>query len=294
MANKTLTVFTPTYNRADILEKLYDSLVNQTSDDFEWLIVDDGSTDCTKSIVKEWMEEGKIEIRYFYQENGGKQRAMNYGAELCRTYLFDCVDSDDQMTPDAVERIVSFWNSNGDEASIAGIVSLRGKNHRESLTGAYLPEGVRLCHFYELYEKYGFSGDTNLIYRTEVLRRFPYHVFEGEKFIGESEQYLQIDDKYQMLLMNQITVICKYRADGYTKNVFKLLKNNPKGYRRVKALGYQHSSTVKNKFLEMAKYCCADIMCDDKQGFREAPSKAAYLFSFVPGYLAYRIYFKNA
>ena len=106
---KILTIFTPAFNRAYTLEKLYNSLLVQTSKDFEWLIVDDGSTDNTEELVSDWIEEGKIKIRYYYQKNSGKQVAMNLGAEKCITELFDCVDSDDYLLPDAVEAMLRFW-----------------------------------------------------------------------------------------------------------------------------------------------------------------------------------------
>lgn len=288
--NRTLTIFTPTYNRAYILPALYESLIGQTSNDFEWLIVDDGSTDNTRSIVEEWIKEKKIIIRYFYQENSGKQIAMNLGAEKCHTPLFDCVDSDDYMVPDAIEKIIQFWNDNMNDG-VAGIVSLRGKNENESLTGKYMPDGISQCHFMELYEKYRFSGDTNLIYRTDIIQKYPYKLFPGERFIGEATQYLQIDDHYEMLLMNKINVVCEYLQDGYTKNVYSLLKNNPLGYRYLKGLSYQHLNGILSRYLEMVKYCCADHMCGDHKGYIEAPSKITYLLAKIPGLIAFHIYF---
>lgn len=290
---KRLTIFTPAYNRAYILPELYKSLLAQTSKDFEWVIVDDGSTDDTRAIVEDWIREDKITIRYYYQENSGKQIAMNLGAEKCRTELFDCVDSDDHMVPDAVEHILKFWNEHHDD-SVAGIVSLRGKNEKDSITGKFLPEGIEQCHFMELYEKYHFTGDTNLIYRTDLIRQFPYEVFPGEKFIGEAAQYLKIDDSYKMLLMNRITVICEYLSDGYSKNVYSLLKKNPKGYRYLKGLSYRHLNGKMNRYLEMVKYCCADHMCGDHQGYGLAPSKSGYIFAKLPGILMYFIFFRKA
>lgn len=288
-----LTIFTPTYNRAYILPKLYESLVGQSSKDFEWLIVDDGSTDNTRELVNQWIQDNQIHIRYLYQENAGKQIAMNLGADNCSTSLFDCVDSDDYLVPNAVESILDFWMNNKNE-QVAGIVSLRGKTESESITGKYMPQGVSQCHFVELYEKHKFSGDTNLVYRTDIIKKFPYKVFPGEKFIGESAQYLQIDREYQMLLMDKITVICEYIEDGYTKNVYSLLKKNPKGYRYLKGLDFTMHHSLKNKYLEMIKYCSADIMCKDHKGFGESPSKFAYILAYFPGVLAYIRYFKNA
>ena len=106
-----LTVCTPTYNRAHTLPRLYESLVRQTSQDFEWLVVDDGSTDNTRELVDGWVAEGRIRIRYVYKENGGKPSAHNLGVRLAAGELFFCVDSDDYLTDNAVELILSAWEN---------------------------------------------------------------------------------------------------------------------------------------------------------------------------------------
>jgi glycosyltransferase involved in cell wall biosynthesis len=105
-----ITVFTPTYNRAYILDRVYKSLINQTNKSFVWLIVDDGSTDNTESLVKKWIKEDKIEIKYYKQKNGGKQRAHNKAVKLTDTDLFICLDSDDYFTKDAIEILLNSWN----------------------------------------------------------------------------------------------------------------------------------------------------------------------------------------
>ena len=108
--NQGITIFTPTYNRAHRLPVLYQSLCKQTSREFEWVVVDDGSTDDTKSLINGWIKEGKINIRYFWQENAGKAQAHNLGVEMAEKNLFTCVDSDDLLVTNAVERISKVWN----------------------------------------------------------------------------------------------------------------------------------------------------------------------------------------
>ena len=103
-----LTVFTPTYNRRELLTRAYKSLTKQTIKDFEWLIVDDGSTDHTDDEVKKWIDDGIIHIRYHYRENGGKMRAHNTGVGLADTELFLCLDSDDYLVENAVEFALDF------------------------------------------------------------------------------------------------------------------------------------------------------------------------------------------
>ena len=108
---KRLTVFTPTYNRAKVLHRVYDSLVEQTYTDFRWLVVDDGSADDTKSVIDAFMSEEKISIQYIYQENQGKHIATNRAVAMTETELFVIADSDDAFTPDALEKLVAAWDS---------------------------------------------------------------------------------------------------------------------------------------------------------------------------------------
>jgi glycosyltransferase involved in cell wall biosynthesis len=112
---KLLTVFTPTFNRAYCLEKCYKSLVNQTCYEFVWLIIDDGSTDQTKVLVEKWKKEEKVEINYIWQENQGMHGAHNTAYEQIDTELNVCIDSDDYMPEDAVEKIITFWEKYGSE-----------------------------------------------------------------------------------------------------------------------------------------------------------------------------------
>ncbi len=223
-----LTVFTPTYNRAYSLPALYKSLLRQDCRRFRWLVVDDGSTDDTRRLVEEWTREGKIRIEYHYQHNGGKMRAHNRGARLCQTELFMCLDSDDTLTPDAVSSILNLWQEKGN-TNLAGVVASRQTvdedGHYLNNAEFYHSDTSTLRAIYA----HGFKGETALAFRTEVIRAFPFPVFEDEKFISEGYVYDQIDDCYEMLVLNKPVMICIYRNDGYTRNMVRTLVNNPKG-----------------------------------------------------------------
>lgn len=231
--NKRITVFTPTYNRAYILNRCYESLKRQTNKLFIWLIIDDGSTDDTEDLVNKWISEGLIEIKYYKQNNGGKQRAHNKGVELCNSELFICMDSDDFLVDNAIERFISTWDSIDDKKIISGIVALKGINKGMPI-GTSMPQELKLAPLNDLYEKYGFKGDTALLFRTDILKRFPFFVAEGEKFIGEGYVYLQIDQLYNLFILNEIVYICEYLPDGYSSDVRKLTKDNPKSYMVLK------------------------------------------------------------
>ncbi len=225
-----LSIFTPTYNRAYILEELYNSLLKQTDKCFEWVIVDDGSRDNTEELVGKWIEEKKIAIVYRKQENQGKHIAINTGAELASGELFFIVDSDDSLTEDAVEKILSHWEEYGrGKENISGILSYR-KFLDGSIVGKKLPASLSCCTLRDAYHKYGSTGDKVVIYRTEILRQFKYPKFEGERFLGESYVFNQIDDLYTMSVMDDAIYWFAYQNDGLSQDFRGLYRKNPEGF----------------------------------------------------------------
>ena len=290
---KIVCVFTPTYNRAYRLPKLYESLCRQTDDSFEWLIVDDGSTDNTKQVVDEWIKEKKISIRYFWQENGGKQRAHNLGVEKCNQELFMCVDSDDYISDDCVEQHIKMWEAIKLDETIAGIVSLKGDLEGNPL-GTYFPEGLTRTTWGDLYSKYKFRGDATQVYRTSILKKYPYWVADGEKFIGEGYVFYQIDQKYEMILLPKILMYCEYLPDGYSKNVRKLMKNNPKSYMKLKDQTIRFSKNWKERYIQTILFLAACIVCKEPHPIKIAPYKWLAAFAYLPAWLVWLIFYRNA
>ncbi len=224
-----LTIFTPTYNRAKTLFRLYTSLVNQSNKNFEWVVVDDGSTDDTQDLIESWIEEDHVSIYYVSQKNGGKNRATGKGIEIAKGYLFFCVDSDDYLPPEAVETIISYWHEY-DKNEYAGILALKQSIQGYNL-GDDLPPDVVCCSTYELTSKYNSRGERALIYKTSILRDFFVPSYVNENFLTESVMYDSISQHYNMLLLNRILTICEYQKDGYSnKNQFSIMLNNPCGY----------------------------------------------------------------
>lgn len=274
-APKTLCVFTPTYNRAYCLEDLYRSLVVQTSQDFHWLIVDDGSTDETQALVEELASRGEISISYLCQRNGGKQRAWNTAVHACNQELFFCVDSDDTLVPDAVEAILARWEEARREEGVAGIVGLDGTSSQKPL-GTWMPEGLGRTTIWSLYYKAGHKGDVAVIYRADVLRRHPFVVAEGEKFIAETYVYFLIDDEYELAVLNKVLILADYRDDGYTSNARRITRENPQGYIRLKRMHIERADTFPLKFKASILYLVGyhfskETMLD---GVRKAPNPA--------------------
>ena len=164
----TLTVFTPAYNRAHTIGRTYESLCRQTCKDFEWLIVDDGSSDCTRKLVENWIAEKKIPIKYIYQKNQGMHGAHNTAYRNIESLLNTCIDSDDYMPDDAVEKIINCWNESGSDA-VAGIIGL-DVTEDGTVIGTKFPDSMKTTTLRGFYDTGG-KGDKKIVYRTEVIKK---------------------------------------------------------------------------------------------------------------------------
>ena len=250
--NKTLTVFTPAYNRAHTLGRTYDSLCRQTCKDFKWLIVDDGSTDGTRQLVNGWIADDKIEISYIYQENQGMHGAHNTAYKHIDTELNTCIDSDDWMPDDAVEKIVSFWKKNGSE-KYAGIVGIDVKSDG-TIIGDMFKEDEKITTLDGFYARGG-SGDKKLVYRTDVVKQYPvYPLFSGEHYVSLGTLYLMIDQNYNLLSMNCPLVVVDYQEDGSSMNMFKQYWNNPNGFIYSRKLDMKYRKGFKREFRTCIHY----------------------------------------
>lgn len=227
-----ITVFTPTYNRAYILPILYESLVNQSFKNFEWIIVDDGSTDTTKELVESFLSEKNIKIRYFLQENQGKHVAINNGAELAEGDLFFIVDSDDYLAQNALEILYARYLAIKENPKIAGIfINYTNKNPKvtHDTFNLRLPKEGIICTLTELNHQFQIRGEFATAIKTEIQKAYPYPIFEGEKFCRESLVYRRIGKKYNFLFVSDEIYFADYLEDGLTAKSWKLLKQSPKG-----------------------------------------------------------------
>lgn len=290
---KKLTIFTPTYNRGYILPKLYESLCKESTDDFIWLIVDDGSSDNTQELVEGWQLEGKVEIIYHKQDNGGKMRAHNKGVELCSTPLFFCIDSDDQIVEGAVLKIVTIYQTVHDDTFLSGIVAKRLIANMV-VSQSFPPKTRSTLH--DIY-KAGFKGDTSLVFKTSVLREFPFPEIEGEKFVTEGYVYDQIDQKYELLIMDEFLIRCEYQEDGYTVNANSLFLKYPKGWALFFAQYYQYyAKSLRDKVKYMGYYismCMLAKMSLHKM-IKESPSFVLCIGSLPAGIIFYKRFISNA
>ena len=288
--NIALTVFTPTYNRAYCLHKCYESLKRQTSKEFQWLIIDDGSTDNTYELVQEWINEECVLIEYIYQENQGMHGAHNTAYKNCNTELNVCIDSDDYMTDNAVEKINEYWRKYGDNR-YSGIISL-DITKSGSIIGSRLPDSKRAITLSSFYAKGG-TGDKKLTYRTEVMRKYPdYPIFVGEKYVGLNYKYLLADQDYTMLVMNEPICVVEYMEDGSSMNMVKQYMNNPKGFAFYRKTTMLYAPNFKRKFIECVHYVSSTIISKNKHFLSESPCKLTTFLAVPFGVILY-LYIRN-
>ena len=281
----TLTVFTPTYNRADTLHLCYESLCRQTCRDFEWLVIDDGSTDGTRELVEWWQEEKKIPITYFYQENLGMHGAHNAAYRLIKTELNTCIDSDDYMPDDAVEKIVYFWKQHSSR-EVAGIIALN-VDFKRKLIGIRLPEGIKRITVGGFYN-HGGRGDKKLIYRTEVINSYPeYPLFKGEKYVSLGYKYELIDQDYELLILNEPVCCVNYQPDGSSMNMYRQYIRNPQGFAFIRKQSMVLAPTTKRRFMEAIHYVSSSIMLRNKHFIQESPKPWLVICAIPFGILWY-------
>lgn len=287
---KTLTIFTPAYNRAYTLHLGYEALLRQTSKDFEWLIIDDGSTDNTRELVESWIAENKIPIRYHYQENQGMHGAHNTAYRLINTELNTCIDSDDYMPDNAVEKIIAFWKKYGSK-QVAGIVGLDA-DFEGKLIGTPFKENnvpIRLSHFYNQ----GGKGDKKYVYRSDIICNYPeYPIFQGEKYVSLGYKYELIEQDYPVLAMNEVLVNVEYRPDGSSLNMYRQYIKNPQGFAFIRKSSMQLAPTAKRRFMEAIHYVSSSLILKNKRFLQESPRKLLTLCA-IPFGIAWYLYIQH-
>lgn len=279
----SITIFTPAFNRADTLHLCYESLLRQTSRDFRWLVVDDGSSDSTRELIAGWIAEDKIPITYHYQDNGGMHSAHNAAYRLIDTELNVCIDSDDYLADNAVELILEKWRSEGSE-KYAGLIGLDAKFDGTLIGTRFDTPTTTLSGFYMR----GGKGDKKLVYRTSVIKSVPeYPCFEGEKYVGLGYKYQLIDLDYELLTMNEVLCLVNYQADGSSVNMYKQYFRNPRGFSFIRKEAMQHHPSGKRRFIEAIHYVSSSIICRNGKFLSESPRKLITVLAVPFGTLLY-------
>lgn len=260
MKEVLITIFTPTYNRGYIIKNVYESLKSQNIFNFEWLIIDDGSTDGTEELVKKWIEEkNPFTIRYRKINNGGKPRAINEGVKLAFGKYFFILDSDDYITNNAIYKLNLWIKEIDKDEKIIGVGGAKAFPNMTYIKGIEpaIDEEKGFIDATNLERKYfNLDADMNEAYKTEILKKFPFKVWEGEKFSPEEIVLNEIAlNGYKVRWHKDIICICEYLEDGLTKGNWNLLKSNPMGY----AMLYNHKLKYTKNMIERFNYSCQHI-----------------------------------
>lgn len=277
-----ITVFTPTYNRAYILGKCYESLCRQTSKDFIWLIIDDGSTDNTRELVRQWQSRNnEFEIRYLYKENGGLHTGYNAAIARMDTELSICIDSDDAMPEDGIEKILTIWATVRDDR-IAGLVGLD-----------FCPDGKRIGKLLPDEESINAAallcvpgiGDKKYVIRNDLLRSVaPMPVFPGEKNFNPHYFVLRLSQKYRFKPVNQCFCLVEYQPDGMTANIWNQYRNSPNSFAELRlAILNVPGLTFRYRYKTAAHYVASSLSAHRRNILRQSPAKALTVLAFPAG-----------
>ena len=224
-----VSILTPTYNRGDKLNKLYTSLLvnNNSKVEIEWLIMDDGSKDRTKTIITNFIKQNIIDIKYYYQENQGKMAAINNLVKYATGDIIIECDSDDYFTVGAFDIIEKYKSELTDE--IYALVFLKYDQNSNNM-GNNFPENIYRSDMFSLYFREGITGEKAIAFNSKIRKRFSYKLEANEKFVTEARMYHEMDLEYDVICINEPIMICEYQKDGYSKNIQKVFKENPVGY----------------------------------------------------------------
>lgn len=286
-----LTVFTPAYNRAHTLPRTYESLCRQKNKKFIWLVVDDGSSDNTAELVKQWKESNtEFEIQYIYKENGGMHTAHNVAYENISTELNVCIDSDDCLMDDAIEKILSIWSKVRDKG-YAGLIGLDA-DFDGNIIGNGFPKDLEETTLSAYYANGGL-GDKKLVYRTDIMNKYPpYPVFEDEKYVPLSYKYLLCDQDYKLFVVDEVLCLVEYQSDGSSATMWKQYLKNPKGFAVIRKLDMLYPNSFKKLLVANIHYVSSSLIAKNRGFIKESPKKVLTICLLPFGWLLskYTIY----
>lgn len=285
---RTLTIFTPTYNRAHLLRRVYESLVTQTCQDFEWLVIDDGSTDFTRSLVEGFIREGRIAVSYVNKENGGLYTGYNEAYSRITSELCVCIDSDDFMPDDAVEIIIRTWRERGGE-EYAGLIGLDFRLDTMEPIGGRFPDKLKDCYFLDLYTRRIHRGDSKVVTRTDLMKSVaPQIGFEGEKYFNPVYMLLQVCDTRKLIVVNKCLCIVDYQtgSDSMSEGIFRQYLDSPRSFAKQRLLEMTlRRSTFLNNLRSAIHYVSSCIIAGDRDWLRKSPRKVMTLVAAPAGWL---------
>lgn len=243
-----LTVFTPTYNRSKTLERVYNSLINQTSKDFEWIIIDDGSTDNTKDVIKRF-DCSELNIRYYYQENQGKHMANNLALEKAKGDLFTCLDSDDWFYEDSVEYINNYFQVNSDTSVLMGLDTYsNGEVIGQKFHNLEKINWIKMRYIDKN------KSDKCYIFKTDIIRNIKFPQYGKSKHMPPSYQLIKLSAISDFDVTNKKLKFVEYRNDGLSTNIKKQLFTSAENYCEYRKLIHTYLPSSKEKIKNIILY----------------------------------------
>lgn len=282
-----ITVFTPTYNRKDNLERVYVSLQNQSSENFVWQIIDDGSTDGTQKVVEKWISDDKFPIEYIKKVNGGKTSAQNLSMDITYTPYWICLDSDDTFVEQGIEVLSKYTNQLNKDNELYGLIGLRYTDRNKPMQDQYIPSHVKKTTQLELRFKYGLAPEYYQLYKMEVIKKYKYPEIKGENYFPLSFIPNELDQSYQLLAVNDEVMRIEYQADGITKNKNKNIKRNPIGYTIFKHQMSQYAPTLTVKLVSLISYNSASLISKRRFKFEKVWDQMLAVMTFPFGLIDY-------
>lgn len=278
---KSLTVFTPTFNRAHLLPRLYESLKEQDNPNFLWLVVDDGSSDGTDALVAKWKAEALVSINYVFKENGGMHTAHNVAYSLIDTELNTCVDSDDYLSKRAVSSILSNWKNYSSNNKISGMVGLN-EDRNGNVIGSTFPISGQQGSLGFFYRKLGIHGDKKIVYRSEITCGYPkYPEFPGERLVPMSHLYTLIDRDYDLVAINDVWCVVNYQVDGSSSTIRSQYFQSPRGFREFRTVEIKYGVGWLHKLRSIMHYQISCFILNEYRLLIKSP-KAILKFLMIP------------
>lgn len=286
-----ITVFTPAYNRGYILPKLYESLKRQTCLDFEWIIIDDCSTDETPELCTTWLAEKKgFDMRVVrLDKNGGKQRAINLAVQLSNYGFFFIVDSDDYLMDDAIEKVLHWCNEVKDDTSFVGVSGIRCKKNGDYIIKPDFGGREFIdCTNIER-PKYNLSADMAEVYKTEILKQYEFPVWPDETFTPEAVVWDQLAmDGYKIRFYDDKIYVCDYLSDGLTRGGNKLYYHNLMGCAMALNTRLKYVPSVRERLFLIREILVCCFLKHDCSYLKKVYYPFLVYFMLPVGYLYYR------
>lgn len=288
MAEYSLTVFTPTYNRAHLIGRVYESLCQQTCQDFEWLVIDDGSTDNTREVIAQYIAEQRIAIRYIWKENGGLYTGYNTAYANITSPLNVCIDSDDFMPENAVELILQTWNERGGE-QYAGIIGLDFYADKQQPIGGYFPDNLQEVSLNEISEKGLYKGDAKQVMRSDLTRTAIIEEdFHGEKDFNPYSMVFQAAKSLPLLVINDNLCFVDYQPTGMAANIYKQYYRSPWSFMKMRQIEMRvGSKSIRNLLRLNIHYVSSCLIARNKHWLKDSPKPLLTLLMSPLGFLLF-------